>query len=74
MKCPCHGCTDRTSTCHADCTKYAEWSKWNSERVMWLRNQKAYTSEGLKKRETEKLRHKARYGNGGKWRGGNSDG
>ena len=31
MICPCKACTERTSTCHADCNKYAEWDIWKKE-------------------------------------------
>ena len=74
MRCPCQRCSDRTSECHASCQRYGEWHKWNEGRKEWLRSQKPRTSEGLKKQETEKLRRKAKYGNGGKWKGANVDG
>ena len=74
MKCPCRDCADRTAECHGDCPRYAEWDAWNKKRKSWLKAQLPITSEGVKKRETEKIRQKARYGSGGRWKGGNTDG
>ena len=67
MKCPCRGCTDRTITCHGVCKKYQKWKKWNEERRAWLKSQLPITSEGVKKREIENIRRRAKYGPGGRW-------
>ena len=73
MKCPCRGCTDRTITCHGVCKRYQEWKKEHEDEKEWLRKQKPQTSEALRKREIEKVRRMARYGNRGKWgKGGDS--
>lgn len=67
MKCPCRGCTDRTVTCHGVCKRYQEWKKYNDDRKAWLKAQMPMTSEGVKKREIENLRRKAKYGNRSRW-------
>ena len=67
MRCPCRGCTDRTVTCHSVCQRYKEWKKYNDERRAWLKAQLPMTSEGVKKREIENIRRRAKYGNGSKW-------
>jgi len=67
MKCPCRGCTDRTVTCHGVCKRYQEWKKEHEDEKAWLKAQLPMTSEGVKKREIENLRRKAKYGNRSRW-------
>lgn len=67
MKCPCRGCTDRTVTCHGVCKRYQEWKKEHEDEKAWLKAQMPMTSEGVKKREIENLRRKAKYGNRSRW-------
>ena len=62
MKCPCHGCTDRTITCHCEgqCEKWGTWKEFNAARKEWLKKQRPETSERLKKRADDNIRRKAR--------------
>lgn len=67
MKCPCRGCENRSETCHGTCEGYKKWKKYNDDRKAWLKAQLPMTSEGVKKREIENLRRKAKYGNRSRW-------
>jgi hypothetical protein len=49
------------------CKRYQEWKKYNDDRKAWLKAQMPMTSEGVKKREIENLRRKAKYGNRSRW-------
>ena len=68
MKNPCVlECTGRSAECHATCGKYKAWVDYNEKRKQWLKAQMPMTSEGVKKREIENLRRKAKYGNRSRW-------
>ncbi len=46
--CPCYGCTERKSDCHAVCDRYEEWNEKHiqkreeSQRRIFLENQAVY--------------------------------
>ena len=37
---PCHGCTERTARCHAECGKYREWNKLARKRREMIRQKR----------------------------------
>lgn len=53
---PCHGCTDRTITCHGVCRRYQDWAKENEEKKEWLRKQNPPVNERALKGQRKKIR------------------
>lgn len=74
MICPCKSCELKgCGPQHSKCKAYQDWKKEHEDEKEWMRKQKPQTSEALRKREIEKVRRMARYGNRGKWgKGGDS--
>ena len=68
MRCPCRGCPDRTITCHYEgfCDKWAEWKKYDMARKAWLASFNPPTNDNVRKRETQKIKQRARGWNGKK--------
>ena len=68
MKCPCRGCPDRTITCHYEgfCDKWSEWKKFHLARKAWLASFRPPSNDNVRKRETYKIRQRARGWNGKK--------
>lgn len=62
MKCPCHGCPNRTVTCHYEgfCDDWVKWKEYDHAMKEWLRSFNPPANENVKKRETRKLRQRAR--------------
>ena len=61
MKCPCHGCPNRTVTCHYEgfCDDWAKWKEYDQALKEWLRSFNPPANENVKKREMRKLRQRA---------------
>jgi hypothetical protein len=59
--CPCHGCLDRTITCHGVCKKYQEWKKVH-EAEMFEQNEErkkgAAPTDRVKRRAWKKMKWK----------------
>jgi hypothetical protein len=73
-ECPCHGCLDRTLTCHhvGQCQKWEDWKKYEADKKEWEKQQKPIVSEAMVKKAYDNIKRKARG-----WRqraGGNHDG
>ena len=58
---PCKDCMERTSTCHANCQKYEEWSAWKKEvnnRRALDRERYNTQSEAAVRLITQSMKHK----------------
>lgn len=60
-KCPCHGCFDRTVTCHGRCERYQSWKKEREDKLreeIEVRKKDAAPTDRVKHRAWQKMKWK----------------
>lgn len=68
MICPCKSCELKgCGPQHSKCKAYQDWKEYNEKRRSWLKAQLPQTLDGVKKRNIQNIKRRAKYGNGSRW-------
>lgn len=65
---PCHGCTDRSITCHSECDKYKEWKTEYDRKLDAYNKKTSFIKDliGYDLQTNNALKKRARWGKRGR--------